>query len=916
MNNLDEVVVKFVADITDVQDKVKKMQSDISKAGSSSKGDTNPVKSFVDSATSSLNKGQKNIVKPVAKIQSSVDKLSKSFKSLARLSRFLVFSYIGRQIVNLFQNLITAGSNMAEIENLFEVSFGNMTESANNFAKSLENAWGVSQTTTKQQTAYLNNMIKSMGLAEDTAYDVSTSMVQLSHNIASLYDISQEDVLVKLRSALVGVSRPLLQLGINTKVAQLQQVAFEKGITSTNRELTQQEKVLATVWAIYEQTQSSWKSGTAIIDGQEVAIGDMTKTISTNANMMRVLRNRVTDLGRVWGLAFQPIISYVLPILYKLIEGLAMAGNMFANFMAKLFGYESKEDLFGLAGSAEAGMTDDLIEGLDGVGSAADEAAEKINNLTGGVDELNILQEPDTSGATGAGGVGVGDIENDIGRPDWDTLIGGAIDETVAERINQLKEAFGGLDEVLGNIVGFTTPLLALYGAFKLLSLPALGTAFTKMLIYFEAIKSIGIGGVFSLIGESITAAFSSIGSAAGAVFTPIGAVIALIALVAAGFVYLYTTSEDFKNAVNAHGQELLQKILAIASTVYNEVIKPLTEAIVEFVQYVWDNGGSVLIENVTELIFTIINLLTDVIGFLLTKVLPIIIKFISWVIKAVEPLAAGVAQVLGYVVDIFNNLINFFTSVFSGDFEGAMESLVNIANDLFKGIKTIFDSIIKFAKNVFLTAFGGVFVKLASTVSSIFGTITNKISSSLSFMKRLFNSFTGFISSTFVGGFKGALKSAVNAGIDVLNSFGRSIAIIVNSISNGINSISVSIPSWVPWFGGKTYSPNLGGWNFNSIPRLYDGGVAYGDTLARVGDYAGAKANPEVIAPLSTLSDMMVGNSGTSQEELILMSEQNELLRQLLDKDTSVRLDGREIARSVKKNTPNLGYNLGVDWR
>jgi TP901 family phage tail tape measure protein len=51
-------------------------------------------------------------------------------------------------------------------------------------------------------------------------------------------------------------------------------------------------------------------------------------------------------------------------------------------------------------------------------------------------------------------------------------------------------------------------------------------------------------------------------------------------------------------------------------------------------------------------------------------------------------------------------------------------------------------------------------------------------------------------------------------------------------------------------------------------IPALAEGGVAFGPTMALVGDNPGARANPEVIAPLDKLKDMMGG--GGSQHVVV----------------------------------------------
>jgi hypothetical protein len=48
-----------------------------------------------------------------------------------------------------------------------------------------------------------------------------------------------------------------------------------------------------------------------------------------------------------------------------------------------------------------------------------------------------------------------------------------------------------------------------------------------------------------------------------------------------------------------------------------------------------------------------------------------------------------------------------------------------------------------------------------------------------------------------------------------------------------------------------------------NLVPALASGGMAYGDTIAQVGEYPGARSNPEVIAPLDKLKGM-INDNGT----------------------------------------------------
>jgi hypothetical protein len=66
----------------------------------------------------------------------------------------------------------------------------------------------------------------------------------------------------------------------------------------------------------------------------------------------------------------------------------------------------------------------------------------------------------------------------------------------------------------------------------------------------------------------------------------------------------------------------------------------------------------------------------------------------------------------------------------------------------------------------------------------------------------------------------------------------------------------------------------------FNSIPAFADGGIISGPTLAQVGEYRNASSNPEVIAPLNKLKDMIGGGQtvqvvGTISGNDILISSE-----------------------------------------
>lgn len=71
----------------------------------------------------------------------------------------------------------------------------------------------------------------------------------------------------------------------------------------------------------------------------------------------------------------------------------------------------------------------------------------------------------------------------------------------------------------------------------------------------------------------------------------------------------------------------------------------------------------------------------------------------------------------------------------------------------------------------------------------------------------------------------------------------------------------------------------------FSSLPAFADGGIVSGPTMGLVGEYPGAKTNPEVIAPLDKLRSMMGGQNVVvtgrlSGRDILLTSERNAIDR------------------------------------
>lgn len=97
-----------------------------------------------------------------------------------------------------------------------------------------------------------------------------------------------------------------------------------------------------------------------------------------------------------------------------------------------------------------------------------------------------------------------------------------------------------------------------------------------------------------------------------------------------------------------------------------------------------------------------------------------------------------------------------------------------------------------------------------------------------------------------------------------------------------------------------------------SAIPAFASGGMVYGPTLAFVGDNPGAATDPEVIAPVSDLQDML---SGSNAEVVAVLLTMLKVLERIAAKDPSIKIGesefGRLVGRALEQYTQQGGVRL-----
>ena len=183
-------------------------------------------------------------------------------------------------------------SDLEEVQNVVDVTFGDMSESVNKFGKNAIQQYGLSETIAKKYTGSFGAMAKSFGFTTEEALKMSTSLTGLAGNVASFYNLESDAAYTKLKSVFSGETESLKELGVVMTQNALDQYALEKGYGKTTKQMTEQEKVALRYKFVMEQLS--------------VASGDYARTSDSWANMTRTAKLEIESLAAEVGSELMP----------------------------------------------------------------------------------------------------------------------------------------------------------------------------------------------------------------------------------------------------------------------------------------------------------------------------------------------------------------------------------------------------------------------------------------------------------------------------------------------------------------------------------------------------------------------------------------------------------------------------------
>ena len=112
--------------------------------------------------------------------------------SAMKLGGAIAAAFSVKAIIDFSKQALDLGSDLAEVQNVVDVTFGTMSDKINEFAKNASASAGLSETMAKKYAGTFGAMAKSFGFAEGEMVTMSTSLTQLAGDVASFYNLTQE----------------------------------------------------------------------------------------------------------------------------------------------------------------------------------------------------------------------------------------------------------------------------------------------------------------------------------------------------------------------------------------------------------------------------------------------------------------------------------------------------------------------------------------------------------------------------------------------------------------------------------------------------------------------------------------------------------------------------------------------------
>ena len=338
-----------------------------------------------------------------------------------------------KKLVEFGKSCIELGSDLLEVQNVVDVTFPQMSAQVDQFAKSAAASFGLSETMAKKYTGTFGAMAKAFGFTEEQAYQMGTSLTGLAGDVASFYNISQDEAYTKLKSVFTGETESLKDLGVVMTQTALDSYALANGFGKTTSQMSEAEKVALRYQFVQNQLTA--------------AAGDFARTSDGWANQVRILSLQFDSLKATIGQGLINLLTPVIKVINIIIGKLTTLANVFKAFTDMITGKKSSGGVSNVASdlSSASSAADSLSSSTDKAGSSAKKAAKEFKQLAG-FDTISKLSDSsdsdsDSGSSGGSSGGGGGAANVDFGAISLDSTALDVLDEKTQTIMDDIQKA-------------------------------------------------------------------------------------------------------------------------------------------------------------------------------------------------------------------------------------------------------------------------------------------------------------------------------------------------------------------------------------------------------------------------------------------------------------------------------------------
>ena len=633
-----------------------------------------------------------------------------------------------------------------------------------------------------------------------------------------------------------------------------------------------------TIGGLGKSVKSALKS-TFLMAGLYAAFRGIKSVMSDAIGANEEFGNSIKQIKGNLQVAFTPIVNAIMPALNTLASGLATATKAIASFISGLFGTTYKKSL-------------EAAKKVEAVGKKAKENSRFLASF----DEMNVASKDESDSSS-----------SDLSALDSK---GDKTAEGIGNKIReQIKKGFALLKKQFANVKKyFDTNFAPIFAEIGKKFAPVIegfkdnmSKAWSDMATLAEPFKNYFTNN----LTPALQTAFKSIGTIASGLGDTFNLVFGQLwdNVIFPSLNTMITTVLPVLTDQWTATAEVMTTLFETVKTIFDEVFVTGVMPILTTLQGVWSDlwitSAKLWSQYGEPMMEAIQSLITSVGDTVLTVYKEWIQPVIQWVCdlikslwdKAIKPVYVKVVAVVAKIVDCVKAVWNFlkpfvdwFVKTLGPTIKNVLAAVKGVFDTVFTAIGDIIGGIIK--------TFGG----LIDFITGVFSGDWNKA------WQGICNFFSGIWNTIW-----GVIKGVINLIIDGINMLWTGIYTVVKGIVDAIGGVAGAIGDLFgqDWHFSMPENPPL-------IPKLAKGGLAYAPTLAMVGDNRNVGTDPEVIAPLSKLKDI-IGEGGDMTEVVLLLREILEFLKGL-NLIAKGEVDGKTLYRLIVQLNKENTYRTGVN--